>query len=123
MSRSRFVQPATVRLALSDGDWVEAKARLTYGEQSRLEAAAFGNLKGIKPGQDAEVGFDFAAFQLARLQVFIVAWSFRDEQNRPVAVSRSAIEALDPDAAAEIADALERHLEAEESPKASSGSK
>ncbi len=123
MSRSRFVQPATVRLALSDGDWVEAKARLTYGEQSRLEAAAFGNLKGIKPGQDAEVGFDFAAFQLARLQVLIVAWSFRDEQNRPVAVSRSAIEALDPDAAAEIADALERHLEAEESPKASSGSK
>jgi hypothetical protein len=35
-----FVEPDTVRKELSDGQWIEIKTRLTYGEQKRLETGA-----------------------------------------------------------------------------------
>ena len=41
MSRNRFVKPETVRLPLSDEDWIDVKRSLTYGEAKRAAAKAF----------------------------------------------------------------------------------
>lgn len=108
MARNRFVQPNTVRLDLSDGDWIEVKERLTYVENQRLYG---GMVRSINTNQDInELGVDVARFNILRLETWIVDWSFRDEHDKPVPVSRSAIENLDPDSAREIDAAIDRHL-------------
>lgn len=110
MSRNRFVEPKTVRLELSDGDWVEVKARLTYGEEQRLASAGLTSVKGARV-QDATVGIDLERYNLAKLEVWLVDWSFRDARDKPAKLTRSAIAALDPDTAEEIMAALDAHIE------------
>ena len=113
MSRNRFVQPATVRLELSEGDWIEVKARLSHGEQSRALGAALG--KANLGAGDVELNYE--RFAVDRLLVWIVAWSFRDDRDHPVAVSRAAIAALDTETADEIDAAINQHVEVIEQAK------
>ena len=40
MGRNWFVSPETVTLELADGQWIEVKERLTYGEEQRLAGGA-----------------------------------------------------------------------------------
>ena len=106
--RNRFVTPETVRLDLSDGDWIEVKERLDYAENQRLYGRMVHSLKDDDDGR--ELGLDLARFNIARLETCIVDWSFRGADDKPVPVSRNAIEHLDPDTAQEIDQAIEGHL-------------
>ena len=45
MAKFRFIKPDTTRLQLSEGDWIEVKKILTYGEQQRLSGAALTTIK------------------------------------------------------------------------------
>jgi hypothetical protein len=111
MGRNRFVTPETVRLPLSDGDWIEVKKRLTNGERRSLNTAALG--KSMPIGQDvAEVAVDFAELGTARALIYIVDWSFEDDGHR-VPVSRAAYLALDEPTADEIDKALDIHITAQ----------
>jgi hypothetical protein len=107
MTRDRFVSANTVRLELSDGDWIEVKERLTYGERSKLSAASFrsGHL-----GTDT-VELDFEAYAVEKLATWLVDWSFT-RAGKSVPVSKAAIRALDPETADEIETALNVHIEA-----------
>lgn len=110
--RNRFVTAEEpVRLPLSDGDWVEVKPRLSYGESQRLNSAVLRSVKGVSG--DNEVGIDYARFNILRLETWLVEWSFRDARDKPVAVTRAAIENLDPQTAEEIDQALAAHIEAQ----------
>ncbi len=133
MARNRFVQPETVRLPLSEGDWILVKKRLTYGEEQRLAAAALGKVSRLDRG-DAEVSLDMERFAVERLEIWIVDWSFwrhspecEDSGHctpdcQPVRFCRDAIAHLDPDTVEEIDAALERHIqEMEDAKKARSG--
>lgn len=103
-----------MRLELTEGDWVEVKERLSYGEQQRLTGKAVG-----RAAADG-VTIDYAAYEIERLVTWLVDWSFRDEQDKPVLLSRDAIDALDPATADEISAAIAAHIEGQERGKAPS---
>lgn len=109
MSRNRFVSPESVRLDISDGDWIEVKRQLTYQEEQELIGSV---IASMRPGKELklESGPDYARAQIERLALWLLDWSFRDGSDRPVPVNRDAIGVLDPDTAREIDAALDRHL-------------
>ncbi len=96
----RFVDPQISRLALSDGDWIEVKRDLTYGEQSAMFTAM---LKGDTATLDP------TKVTPARILAYVVAWSFRDREDRPVAVAAGALDSLFPDTVTELRDAIDAH--------------
>jgi hypothetical protein len=109
MSRNRFVTPDTVRLPLSDGDWIEVKQRLTNGERRRLNSAALG--KSMPLGAEVtEIAVDFAEMGTARALTYIVDWSLEDDGHR-VPFTREAFLSLDEETAAEIDAVLDAHIE------------
>ena len=116
--RDRFADGGQVRLELSDGDWVAVRRELTYGQQRRLAAAG---LTGINPALAGEqrLSVDLAAYDIERLVTWVLDWSFRDGDGDHVVVSRESIEALHPDTAGELNQALDRHIEALEAKKGS----
>jgi len=114
VARSAFVIPGSVRVTLSQGEWVEFKTRLTYGERQALTGSALGRVDL----QDAQnLPLDFRKHSVLRLSTWIVGWSLCDEQGRRVDVSDDAIEALDPELADEIVEALDAHVKAQEAEK------
>jgi hypothetical protein len=121
VSESWFVEsePATVRLDLSDGQWIEVKREISYGERERLNASALGKLSVNRGGggsveAGSEVGLDLATYNVERIVVWVAAWSLKYPDGRPVRVSRDAVRALRPERAQEIQQALDRHIEAME---------
>jgi hypothetical protein len=110
--RPRFASGAAVKLPLSDGDWVLVRAELTFGQQRRLAAAGLTGYDATAlAGERLRV--DVAAFEIEKLCLWVLDWSFRDADGDHVVVSRETIEGLTPETAAEIDAALEAHLEAE----------
>lgn len=117
MARYRFVRPEVVKLDLSDGDWLEAKRSLSYAEAQKLSAAG---LTSYKTGDDQDggaIGIDWARVNIARILTWVTDWSFRDEADKPVPFGADAVANLDPDAATEILEALDAHIEATEAEK------
>jgi len=116
MARNRFVVPNTVRVELTDGDWVELKDRLTYGEQQRLASSALTRMTN-SGGEDAGIELDFEKHSLMRMETWLVDWSFVGLNGKPVSITRAAIAALDPETAAEIDAAITKHVEEIEAAK------
>ena len=118
MGRDRFVTSETVKLDLTDGDWIIVKKRLTYGEQQRYATAGFRTvIADKKRGDDeAEISVDFERTAIMRLAVWISEWSFT-RNGKSVPVTQAAISALDADTVAEIDAALTVHIEAMDAEK------
>lgn len=112
MGKQRFVSPNTVRLELSEGDWLEVKEQLTYGERQELllrdvqMTAAFTDERDIK--------VDMQLINIRDMAMWIVDWSFEDANGKRVPVSIESIKALSEDAAEEVEAALMAHKEAQE---------
>ncbi len=117
-NKFRFVAPGTTKLPLSDGDWVEVKEQINYGESQRLSGAMLRTVKTA--AGDNEVGVDFARYAVLKLQTWLVDWSLRDEADKPVPVSPAAIENLTPAAAEAINAAIDAHTAALAEGKATS---
>jgi len=101
---------------LTDGDWIEVKERLTYGEQQQLAGAALGKSSGTI-GKGLTVGLDWRAYSVLRVLIWIIDWSFCDEEGKRVEVSHEAVCALDPDTVVEIENAISAHIEARDERK------
>lgn len=111
----RFVRPESTRLPLSEGHWIEVKEKLPFGESERLRGMNFqlrasSDSFGKGAGQD-DLRIDMSAYKLARMEAYIVDWSARDDQDKPVKVSRDALAALDQESADEIEAAIDAHIE------------
>jgi len=104
MGKLRFEQPEIVRLQLSDGDWIEVRKRLSAGQNRRMHSAAFDKLEG------KGVTVDFALLGLARTIAYLLDWSFRDKEDKPVKCTPAAIEALTMEDLKEIETALDKHI-------------
>lgn len=108
MGRNRFA-PATVdRIPLDDGDWIEVKHELNNGEHKKLEAAGLKpptvvNGKVISP-------IDWEVYEIERCAIFLVDWSFRDADDRPVPVNLASIRALDIETFDAINSAIFKHV-------------
>lgn len=103
----RFVSPETVRIDLGNGDWIEVKKELTVGEEMRFRSAGLQKANG-----KAEVDIDWTAMAFARVEAYLVDWSARGKDDKPVKVERSAIEALDSESFAAIDTAIQAHMAA-----------
>ncbi len=112
MGRNRFTRLATRQIMITDGDWIEVKEGLTYGEQQYLANASLTSVH-FKPGQEAEqgseIGLDMKRHAMLRIFVWVTDWSFNTENGKRTQVTMPNIEALDPDTAQEINDALDTH--------------
>lgn len=107
MGRKRFISPDVVRLELSDGDWIEIKEELTFGESERLKAMGL-SYNIATNGLDV----DISTFDVQKLAMWLVDWSFRGADDKPVTVTVAAIESLEPETAQEIEAAIEKHRKA-----------
>lgn len=107
MGRNRFVTPETVRLDLTDGDWIEVKRDLTFAEREQITAAAFSpSVAG------PEIGINWATAKIKRMLVWLVDWSFVDARGKSVAITQDSLGALDGETADEIEAAINGHVEA-----------
>lgn len=117
MVKSRFVSAGVTRLPLSDGDWVEVKNEISWQEQRRITASAWSPRMDVNTQTwDAEMNWTEVEFE--RMATYIVDWSFRDADDKPVAVSRSALNNLRQDTVDEIKAALDAHVARQSVPKA-----
>lgn len=110
---SRFVKPQVARLPISDGDYLDVKARLNAGEQQDLFSRM---LPYMTPGQPLKL--ETRQVMTAKILAYLVGWSLTDD-GKPVPYSPDMTEDarlatlsnLDPDTFAEIKDALDAHIE------------
>ena len=114
MSRYRFVEPASTRCDLSDGDWVEFKNLLSFGEATKIRQAALPKLTRSEEGRPTG-DIDWREYRIVRLLVWITAWSFRTRDGKKSkTISRENLEALQEDTFVEQEKALDQHVEAME---------
>ena len=111
-----FVDPNTVRLDLSDGEWIEVKEELTYGEQQRLSNAAMTRFQDASAATP-RIELDFERYQVIRLKTWLVDWSAKGKDGKSIKITDESIRAMHPDMAAEIDAALTAHIEALEAAK------
>lgn len=107
MGKNRFASVETVRLDLSEGDWIEVKDELSYGERQTLMAVGV-RRTGLTEGA-REVEIDWSVINVADMAMWITDWSFTDEAGARVPVSEDSIRALSLDAANEVNEALKAH--------------
>jgi len=117
---NRFASGAAVKLPLSDGDWILVRSELTYAQQRRLAAAGLSGVPDVlaEPLQGRQLSVDLAAYDLERLVMWLMDWSFTGEDGEQVTVSREAIEQLTPEAGEEINAALSEYIAEQAAKKA-----
>jgi len=107
----RFATSDTRTLTLSDGETLTVKARLTHGEVQ----AMFARMYARQDGQTVVLPSSGDALIVA----YLVDWSAKDEQGRPVPLRglspsevQDRLDALEHDAVLEMRDAIKQHEEA-----------
>jgi hypothetical protein len=108
----RLVKPETVRVPISEGDFIELKKRLTHGEREDMSARL---MPTLTPGERPQV----LTKDVRTVQVltYLVRWSLRDDDNVPLPMGPELPESdryamirdLDPDTFDEIYDAIQAH--------------
>lgn len=114
---SRFVRPDTVRLPLSQGDWISVRRRLTAGEQRQMFARL---VKTVSMETDQtvmsapKVELDTAQVGISTVLAYLLDWSFPEMTIRgeSVDVVTTALDGLDPDTYNEILSAITAHEQA-----------
>lgn len=107
MGRCRFVQPDTVRLPLSDGDFIDVKRELNSWERRRILSSLVNT--GLGFGEKPTLNPQLVG--KTRIVEYLLGWSFIDAEGRPVPVSESALDSLDMDTYAEVSAAIDAHEE------------
>jgi hypothetical protein len=111
MGRYRFVQPQTIQLPLSEGDWVEVKKELTIGENRAALNAIAGE---VLPSGSRKLNYDVLG--LAELSAWIVDWSFcslptTDHPNgRKIPFSITALKDLTEEDYREVETVVQAHI-------------
>lgn len=108
MPRPRAINPKNRQhkhVELSDGDWVNIKQRLNYGEASELYDATYRSGVGsTQRGTAREVRM--SEFNIQRLFIYVLAWSFIDDENKPLPLTVESIRMLDLATTEEIHEAI-----------------
>ena len=111
-ARSRFVRPDTATLTISNGDTLTVKRRLNAGELRAMYARLY------LAGADGVLKTNPLAIGVATIEAYLLDWSFRDDDDRPVVIRdvpvedlRAKLDALDSDSFREIREAIDAHIE------------
>jgi hypothetical protein len=80
MGRLRGVKrEETVRLELSDGDWIDIRRHLTVGEERDIVSRS---VREVKP--DGSYQLDNQTFSYLAAAIYIVGWSFLGVDGQPI---------------------------------------
>lgn len=102
---SRVVQPETIRIPISQGDWLLVKKYLTAGERRRSLARM---VKTMSPGSKTEL--DPEQVGLSETVEYLVDWSFPESiRNEPSDVMAAILLSFDPESFGEILAAIQAH--------------
>jgi hypothetical protein len=114
----RVVVPEVVRLSLTEGDWIEVKMELTYGEACTIRQQM---ITGIRPpnAQQPSMGYDLdiGAWERATVEAYLVDWSIKGLDDKVIDISseskkRSALRnVITQETFAEIHEAISQHKE------------
>lgn len=107
---SRFVRPETAILNISDGDTLVVKKRLNAGERRQMFASM------AEADGQGDVKLNRFKVGIATILAFLIDWSIRDDDGRPVVIRdkgadevANILDALNPESFAEILQAIEGH--------------
>lgn len=108
MGRCRVVEPATVRLPLSDGDWIDVIQELNAGEYLDL----LGELADRQP--------------FAKILAYVLGWSLVDQRGQPLPYSlqlaaaerRATLRGQDKGTLRELVAVIDRHEQAVDAARA-----
>lgn len=116
---SRVVKQETVRLALTQGDWIEIKKRLNAGEHQDMFARmvkpvhASGNGTGATP---ITLEVDPIQATISTAVAYLVDWSIVDDDGKLLVIKRqppdvvaAKLRALDMESYTEITQAIQAH--------------
>lgn len=112
----RFVTTDSVQLSLSDGDWIEIKKELSYGDMQAVASQTRG---------------DFTTGAMHLVAAYLLDWSFKDAQDKSVSIESdaqklAALRNLTSTSFQEIETAIDAHVQAvaeSKKPKAPRGIK
>ena len=111
MSR-RMRRPDTVKLDISQGDWLLVKRHLTAGEQRAMFAGMM--------REDGE-GIDRVKVGFSKILTYLLDWSFEDFDGKPLVIAgqpenvvSAALNGIDGDAFSDVLAAIEAHMDAME---------
>lgn len=102
-----FVTDELDRIELGDGEWVDIRRQMNYGQQVKL-AASFSQPSMKFEGEELKVGAgtdkaDLEMGSITLLTINIKAWSFKDDASKPIPVNEENIKRLDISTAKRIA--------------------
>lgn len=109
MAKYRFVDPSdVVRLELDEGDYVVIKRYLSHGEEQAITGGMFGkvNMRSMADGNQ-EVPIDIGEYNIRRMLVWLVEWSFVDRKNKVVPITMDALRQLHPAVASLIQEKID----------------
>lgn len=90
---------------LSDGDWINLKRKLDAGEAGELYDATYrSNVTGGDRTTSREIRM--SRFQLDRIFIYVMDWSFIDDENKPLPLTIDNVRRLDLETTEEIHDAI-----------------
>jgi hypothetical protein len=101
-----FVVPETVRINLSDDEWIEVKKELNVGEERRHFSLA--SVSTVIDGRVVE-HTDWSMYEILRAQLWMTKWHVHDENGEVPPLSLDAIKALTVDVFEEINQAIISH--------------
>ena len=108
MGRSRVIKPETIRVEISDGDYIVVRKELNNGQQKKLENC------GLMPPMivDGRVvqPVDWERHDLERALVFLTGWSLADDNGELMPIDISSLRAIDPSTFEEINHAVVTHI-------------
>ena len=112
MGKSWFVKPETVVLNLPQGQWIEVKKRLTVGESRKVMASLVSEIRS-----DGRVTPNFEMAGKAEVLAYLVDWSLKDDEGKPVRIDTDgkkagAIDNLAPEHFEVISAAVQEHVKA-----------
>jgi hypothetical protein len=114
----RIVRPDKTRIVLSDGDWIDIKARLNAGEQRDMFARMVTNDMNVNT--DGHVGgtmeIDPIKGPTAQVLAYLLDWNVKDDdgqvvdiKGQPAELVAGALDMLDPDDYQEIVGVIQAH--------------
>ena len=104
---SPFVVAGTTELQLSDGEWIEVKEQLSFGEQEDLNTAGLKTMKTV--AGETEVSLEWSQFNTAKILMWVVDWSFRLPNGHKADINMKTVRNLRDDVAKEILLAIENY--------------
>jgi len=92
----RFVSSKeTVRIDLGDGDWVDIKARLSYGDRRKASGGMMKVVFNPTSGAVEPIELDIEQQEANLMLVGIVDWNLKDEEGEIAPINKDTVSMLD----------------------------